>query len=170
MRGRASFGRLIALCFLFVAPAGADDLRGPTGDVLLEVSGDIHVVNTDSGAAFDLDMLKTLPQVTFSTSTVWTKGLTEFTGVRLLDLLQSVKAEGNMLRAVAANDYAVDVPVGDAVADGPIIAFMMDGKEMSRRGKGPLWLVYPYDLKEEYQSELIYSRSIWQLVSIEVLE
>jgi hypothetical protein len=38
---------------------------------------------------------------------------------------------------------------------------------MSIREKGPLWLVYPYDLNKAYQSETIYSRSIWQLVRID---
>ena len=52
---------------------------------------------------------------------------------------------------------------------GPIIAYMMNGEEMSVRNKGPLWLVYPYDLNHEYRSEVIYSRSIWQLDRIDVL-
>jgi hypothetical protein len=39
---------------------------------------------------------------------------------------------------------------------------------MSVRDKGPLWLIYPYDSKAEYQSETIYSRSIWQLVKIDL--
>jgi hypothetical protein len=40
---------------------------------------------------------------------------------------------------------------------------------MSVRDKGPLWVIYPYDAVPEYKSERIYARSIWQLVSIEVL-
>jgi hypothetical protein len=35
------------------------------------------------------------------------------------------------------------------------------------RDKGPLWVVYPYDSKPDYQSELIYVRSIWQLAQME---
>ncbi|MGB1266126.1 MAG: oxidoreductase, partial [Nereida ignava] len=47
--------------------------------------------------------------------------------------------------------------------DGPIIAYKQNGSEMSRRRKGPLWIVYPYDDKKSYQTETVYSRSIWQL-------
>jgi hypothetical protein len=39
---------------------------------------------------------------------------------------------------------------------------------MSLREKGPLWIIYPFDSSPEYQTELIYSRSIWQLNRIEV--
>ena len=46
---------------------------------------------------------------------------------------------------------------------------LRNGGRMSVRDKGPLWIVYPFDSSEEYQAELIYSRSIWQLVRIEVL-
>jgi hypothetical protein len=39
---------------------------------------------------------------------------------------------------------------------------------MSLREKGPLWIIYPFDSSPEYQTELTYSRSIWQLNRIEV--
>ena len=74
------------------------------------------------------------------------------------------------LKATAINDYAVEIPVEDAVEGGPIIAFMRNGAPMSVRDKGPLWIVYPYDSDPAYQTEVIYSRSIWQLDRIEVME
>jgi hypothetical protein len=40
---------------------------------------------------------------------------------------------------------------------------------MRLRDKGPVWVVFPYDLATEYQSEVVYSRSVWQMVRIEVL-
>jgi hypothetical protein len=39
---------------------------------------------------------------------------------------------------------------------------------MSVRDKGPLWLVYPYDSAAKYQSEVVFSRSIWQLNRLEI--
>jgi hypothetical protein len=45
----------------------------------------------------------------------------------------------------------------------------MDDRPMSVRDKGPLWVVYPFDDVPAYQSETIYSRSIWQLDRIEVV-
>ncbi|CAN0586856.1 unnamed protein product, partial [Ectocarpus sp. 12 AP-2014] len=64
----------------------------------------------------------------------------------------------------------VEVPVEDAVEDGPIIAYLSNGKPMSVREKGPLWIVYPYDSDPKFQTEVIYSRSIWQLDRLEAIE
>ena len=89
-------------------------------------------------------------------------------GVELATLLAALGAEGTVLLAIAHNDYAVDIPVSDAVAGGPVVAYLRNGAAMSMRDKGPLWVIYPFDSKPEYQSELIYSRSIWQLDRIEV--
>ena len=113
-------------------------------------------------------MLDALPQTEFRTSTIWTEGENEFSGVALRDLLDAVGAQGGKLRAVAINDYAVEIPASDAVEGGPIVATRMNGQPMSVREKGPLWVVYPFDAKEEYRSELIYSRSIWQLKELEI--
>ena len=62
------------------------------------------------------------------------------------------------------------MPLTDAVEGGPIVAYRMDGETMSVRDKGPLWIVYPYDSDADYRTEVIYSRSIWQLDRIEVIK
>ena len=54
--------------------------------------------------------------------------------------------------------------------DVPIIAYEMNGKPMSRREKGPLWIVYPYDSAAKYRTELAHARSVWQLDRLDVLE
>jgi len=163
--------RLAALLALLVTATAilADELPQPTGDRILTVRGAISETNAAGQAVFDRAMLEALPTETFATSTIWTETVAEFTGVPLAALLDAVGAEGVRLRAVALNDYGVDIPISDAVAGGPIIAFAMDGREMSVRDKGPLWIVYPYDHSDAYRTEVIYSRSIWQLHEIEVL-
>ena len=77
-------------------------------------------------------------------------------------ILAAVGATGTSLKVRALNDYAADVPADDAKLD-TILATKLDGKLMSVRDKGPLWIVYPYDADRQYQTEVIYSRSIWQL-------
>ena len=109
-----------------------------------------------------------MPATTIETSTIWTDGVHSFTGVALSDLTGPRGVDGGTLLATAINDYTVEIPVTDAVAGGPIIAYLMDGAEMSVRDKGPLWIIYPYDSSAEYRSEVIYARSIWQLDRIEV--
>ena len=120
--------------------------------------------------SFTMDDLKQLPASSFRTSTIWTEGTNEFSGVSLKNLLETVSMSGRAIRAVALNDYAVDIPTEDTSNPDPLVAYAMNGKEMSVREKGPLWIIYPYDTKIEYQSETTYSRSIWQLRKIEILD
>lgn len=140
----------------------------PKGEVILSVSGEIGAKNADGLARFDRSMLEAMPVSAIRTSTIWTNGIQEFQGVSLKTLLERLGVDRGMLQAKAINDYAVDIPVSDAVEDGPIIAYNLKGRPMSIRDKGPLWIVYPYDAKPEYQTEVIYSRSIWQLDRIVV--
>ena len=147
-------------------PLLAEGLAQPKGEVVLKVTGDLAVTNGDHSASFDEAMLKDLGVTSFKTSTVWTEGISEFTGVSLLTLVEKLQIKAKTLNMYAVNDYAVDVPLSDAVADGPIIAYAIDGKPMSVRDKGPLWLIYPYDAQKDYQTETTFTRSIWQLVRI----
>ena len=149
--------------------ATAEELPAATGDILLSVTGDISYLNAEGAVTLDLALLEEIGTTEFETTTIWTEGTQSFTGVALADLLAAVGAKGTTLRASAVNDYAVDIPVSDAVDGGPIVAFLRNGEPMSLRNKGPLWIVYPYDSSDVFQSELIYSRSIWQLDRIEVL-
>lgn len=150
--------------------AFAADLETPSGDVVLTVSGAIDVTNDGDTAKFDAAMLEALGETTFTTTTPWTDGEQTFTGVSLKALVDALEVEDGSLAATAINDYAVEIPFSDAVEGGPIIAYLRNGEEMSVRDKGPLWVVYPYDLNEDYRSEEIYSRSIWQLDRIVVSE
>ncbi len=153
---------------LVVAASAVHALEPANDDVVLTVSGAITEMNSDNVAEFDRELLKTLGEVTVETTTIWTEGVQTFVGVPLNALLEAVGAEGNVLRASAINDYAVEIPVTDAVPDGPLVAYLRNGEPMSVREKGPLWLIYPFDSSPDYQSELIYTRSIWQLDRIEV--
>ncbi|WGW02399.1 molybdopterin-dependent oxidoreductase [Tropicibacter oceani] len=144
-------------------PAAADGLAAPTGPVLLTVTGEIGVTNAEGVAALDAEMLRAIGESEIVTDTIWTAGTVTFTGVRLSALLRHLEASGTLIGATAINDYRVDIPVSDATEDGPIIAYAMDGAPMSRRDKGPLWVIYPYAASSDYRTEVIYSRSIWQL-------
>lgn len=158
---------LLAL-ILGLGGATADDLPAPEGDIVLTVTGAIVVTNKDGAAVFDMDMLKALPATTFKTSTIWTDGVNEYTGVALDDFLAAVGAKGDTVHAIALNDYAVDIPASDAVKGGPIIAYEMDGEVMSVRDKGPLWIIYPFDSSTDYRKETIYARAIWQLDRLKI--
>ena len=167
---RTSTATLAAALFVAASLVSAEtsSLPAPTGDVIMTVSGAIGQTNVDDTAQFDLDMIESLPSVEFTTSTIWTEGPQTFRGVPLTEFLAAVAADGEAISATTINDYSTTIPVSDAVEDGPIIAYMQNGDYMSRRDKGPLWIVYPYDASIEYRSEMTYSRSIWQLDRIGV--
>ena len=150
-----------------ILPARAE-MAAPTGEVILTVSGAIAETNSPEGAAFDMEMLQALPATSFETTTTWTEGPHTFEGVPLKALLDAVGAEGGKIAATALNSYSVDIPL-DAVEDAaPIIAYHIDGETFSRRDKGPLWIVFPYDSSDKYQSELVYGWSIWQLAGLTI--
>lgn len=157
-----------AAAILALAPAQAAEAPKPAGDVVLTVKGTIENLNPAGVYEFDMAMIKALPAVEVDTSSPWTEGVAHFKGVALKDILSTVGAKGTALSAAAINDYAVEIPVADANAHGALVAYEMNGAEMSVREKGPLWVLYPFDSKPELKAEEYYARAIWQLKSIEV--
>lgn len=168
---RRATGQALAVLLAVAPAAGATDaLPAPAGEVLLTVGGDIARTNGDGVARFDDAMLATLPQVSFTTSTIWTKDRQiTFTGPSLAAILDAAGADaGTVVRARAINDYVVEFAAGEFGAEMPIVARLIDGAPFGVRDNGPLWVVYPYDAGPEYRSELVYARSIWQLVELTV--
>lgn len=165
-----SAGLNLILVFGLGTAAFAEDIPAPAGDVLLSVVGEIAVTNVEDTLQLDFAALSELDSTAFETTTIWTEGAHIFQGVSLHVFAELVGAEAGTFLATAINDYTVEIPVSDAVEGGPIIAYLMDGEEMSVRDKGPLWIIYPYDSSADYRSEVIYSRSIWQLDRIEVVK
>lgn len=130
----------------------------------------LTIVGLDRDISFTRAELENLGSQTIVTTTIWTDGEQEFTGLPLVALVEELGITEGSLRAYAINDYAVDIPLSDAVEDGPLIAHTQNGRPMGIRNNGPLWIVYPYDSNPDYQSEVIYARSIWQLNRIEILD
>lgn len=135
-------------------------------EVILTISGTAD--GKQINATYDLAALQALPVTSFTTSTMWTEGPQAFDGVLLKDILDANGITKGTISATAINDYAIDIPVSDAVVGGPILAYALNGAPMSVRDKGPLWLVYPYDQNIDYQTEVVFSRSIWQLNRITI--
>ncbi|MCA0872926.1 molybdopterin-dependent oxidoreductase [Seohaeicola saemankumensis] len=167
------FRSLLVACVLMGGSIGllqAAETAAPDGPVILTVSGPLARTNAGAEMQYDLDMLRAMGSSSFETSTIWTEGTHVFTGVPLRDLLMDLGIESGMLQATAINDYTVEIPVSDALVSAALVAYEMDGKPMARRDKGPLWIVYPYDADARWRSEVIYTRSIWQLDRLQVLE
>jgi hypothetical protein len=127
--------------------------------VVLEVSGQIEQSRT-----FTLSELAALGTVALTTSTAWTAGSHDFEGVLVRDVLAAVgPTSSTIVTAIALNDYQADIPISDFLGYDVILAWSMDGVPMTRRDKGPLWIVYPRDTLPELQDERYEHRWVWQL-------
>lgn len=171
---RAGFARLRPSALLFAAlmslaaPLAAAALDTPAGPVILTIDGSIATTNQDKAANFDRAMIEAMPVTAVKTVTPWTEGEVVFEGVLMRDLLDSVAANGETLRAVAINDYAVEIPVSDFREHDVILAWKADGSRMRVRDKGPLWVIYPWSDKAELRNEVHHARSIWQVRKLTV--
>lgn len=156
------------------APSAARTaLPALAGPVLLTVTGRIAGAegtgDSPGVAKFDAARLAALPRREFATSTIWTEGVQSFSGVELRSLIDHLGVTGGTLKITAVNDYSIQIPVSEVAAGGALLADLRDGKPMTVRDKGPLWLVYPYDSASEFRNEVVYSRSVWQVDRIEVM-
>lgn len=156
------------LAVLSVAlPAWA--LDKPTGEVILTVTGSVANTNSPEGAQFDLAMIEALKSRTGEMETPWTEGKVKLSGPLLGAVLEAAGADGTKMNVKAINDYSAEVPMEDAKLE-TILATRMNGDLLSVRDKGPLFLVYPFDLDSSLYNEKYFSRSVWQIKEIEVVK
>ncbi|MFN7102394.1 MAG: molybdopterin-dependent oxidoreductase [Pseudorhizobium sp.] len=144
-------------------------LDAPRGPVVLTLSGpSLEHANVGATAQFDLQMLEALAGRSATVKTPWTSGEVTFSGPYLRSVLAAAGAKGAKLRITALNDYYADMPMEDAAQLDTILATRLNGKTMSVREKGPLFLIYPFDLDAGLYNEKYFSRSVWQIMKIEV--
>jgi hypothetical protein len=145
----------------------AEPLPQPTGPVVLTISGRIEETNAPGQARFDRAMLQALGTASIRTGSAWSDHVELFEGVPLNAVLERVGATGTKMVASALNDYEVEIPFTD-LRFSPLLAMRVDGRELTIRDKGPLWIVYPRDDNDELQSEIFDSRWVWQLKQLRV--
>ena len=118
----------------------------------------------------NLEELDALAQIEFTTRTIWLSGETHFSGVSLKALLRQYAIEGNKIEMIALDGYAVSMPIADLEENAPIISTRLNGQIIPVLKNGPYWVVFPYDSNPKYQTEINFSRSIWQLTHIRVID
>ena len=156
----------LLIAALLHAPALA--LDAPKGPVILSVTGTLTHPNDNGAASFDMALLATLPQRSFSTKTPWFPQPRKFTGVLLRDLLDAVGSKAGIARAIALNDYRADMPTDELIQNGAMIAYLLDDQPMPVREKGPLVIIFPFSDRPELRTAVHYSRAVWQLRSLEL--
>lgn len=121
------------------------------------------------GAPLTRDALMAFAQHELTTATEFTDGPATFTGPLARDVLaEAMRANPGATVAVmrASNDYAIDIPLSDFMQYDVIFALTMNGKAMSRRDKGPVWVMYPFGEHPELHAATYNNRLIWQLVNV----
>jgi hypothetical protein len=170
IRRHTCTGVLFCTLSIFVPGLSAFEMapEAPKGAVILTVNGKIGVKNTPDAAVFDAALLDALPQKSFVTKTPWFKEPVKFTGPLLKDVLQALKADGKTVNATALNDYKVAIPMADALKYDVLLARQINGRVITVREKGPVFIIYPFDSFPELRNLTYYSRSIWQVKALNV--
>ncbi len=154
---QALFLGMLALGPVGPASAGAPDLR---------------LVGTGAAKTLDLSLeqLEAMPQVTVVTGNEFSDGKVTYRGPLVRDVLAELGLDKlDTVRFIAANDYYVDIPTQDFRDYDAILAMEADGQKLSRREKGPLWLMYPISDHASLNDPVYMRRLIWQVVRIEAL-
>ena len=159
---------MLSAAVLWQAAAAAGPLAKPTGPVILTVTGTISETNAPGRAEFDEKMLDALGLESLTTTTNWTDGKQVFEGVRVSKLLDAVGAKGTTLAAVALDDYTSTIPIEMLTKYPALFAVSMNGKALTPRDKGPVWIVLPRDEYPELQDSRYDTYWVWQLKSIVV--
>lgn len=159
---------LLILSFVMTPAYSEENNFGNQNELVLEVSVPATEERTALVFGVTMAMLKALPETVYKTSTVWTEGLNEFKGARLVDLLAAIDARPKSVIAWAINGYMAEFDPTQEGWNEALIAYSVNGKPMQVREKGPLWIVFPYDDSPKFRSDYIYSHSVWQLNHIDV--
>lgn len=157
----------IAASLLLGSNSYSQSLPAATGRILLTVSGAIQHSNAERDgqpiAQFDRALLEQSGIQTLATRSEWTDGVQTFSGPLARAILDTTGAAGTTLVAVALNDYQVNIPLSDVYDYPVILATTVEGKLLTRRDKGPLWIIYPRDDYPELANPETNTKWVWQL-------
>lgn len=89
-------------------------------------------------------------------------------GARIDAVLDRFGIDGENLRVTGADKYSAELPVEELRRYPVLLAYEIDGKRLTLRSKGPVWVVYPFNDYPEIADQLREARSVWQVTTIEV--
>lgn len=147
---------IVVLSLLVVAlPACAPKKPpAPKGEVLLTVKGNTEVANVGDEYQFDLDMLKKEGK-DLQTNDPWLEAEFTYTGLPLSRLVEMTKPGGGAttLKFVASDDYTVEVKIADCKGTDILLAYAVDGDDLTPELGGPLKLVFADSMSDIYPPE-----------------
>lgn len=153
---------VLALAFLLTGPAWADDLFSPMltlrmGDQVLEL---------------EREQIAALPQASLTTGTTLHPDPARWEGPLLRDVLALLDVPADEvvpIRISSWDDYHVELTNEDFNRWDVMLAWRVNGQELTVEELGPLRLVYPLDQFEELRDQRFHYRWVWLLSTIEVM-
>ena len=115
---------------------------------------------------FTRDDLKAMPRHAIVTRTPWHDTRARFEGVKMSDLFRALGIESGAVIVSGLDGYAAAFPVAEAARFEVILADRKDGKPLTVREKGPLFIIYNYDAAKSRIGDQQMSRSVWQVSSM----
>lgn len=110
-----------------------------------------------------------LDQRTIRTSNIYIDGVAEFRGPGAYEVIDFIgRAGADTVRITTATDTFIDVTLDELRRFGPILAMEMNGEPLTRRNRGPLWLIYPVDDFSELEKPTYYNRLIAHVQEMEL--
>ncbi len=114
--------------------------------------------------------LAALPQVEFETATPWTLGTHRYRGPTLKSVLAAQQVDSASAIDVAAlNGYQQRVDLSLFAKVPLTLVRYQDDKPLTRRNKGPLWLLVPLSAHPDMDVSAIHNNMVWQVIRIEVV-
>lgn len=169
---------------LAAGPLVAGEMPAPKGAVILTIAGDVanfnrgptrgkrdgffahHQIAFERAFAFDRAMLQALPQKQITAQPPYFDKPTVFRGPLLSAVLETVGAEGSLLKTRALDGYAMDLEAGEIAGRDWIVALSADGRPLGIGEQGPVWLLHtPAAVQVSAEED---ARWPWQVFFIQV--
>ncbi|XSG76181.1 molybdopterin-dependent oxidoreductase [Herpetosiphon llansteffanensis] len=161
-----------ASAYTVVTPAtinAGDPIPAPTSEVVLSLSGLIGQTNNGQQLDFSMETLEQLGVVEYTLADPFLGRSVTYQGVLISSIFAAAKVgdSAKTIKAIALNDYSVDIPIDELRTMPVILATRLDGERMAVSDKGPLEIVFPYHAYK-LEHEKYVGMWIWQLRSMEI--
>lgn len=161
-----------ASTYKVITPASikaGEAIPAPNSEVILSLSGLIGQTNNAQQLDFSMETLEQLGVVEYTLEDPFLGRTVTYQGVLISSIFEAAKVtEGaKTVKAVALNDYSVDIPIDELRTMPVILATRIDGERMAVADKGPLEIVFPYHAYK-LDHEKYVGMWIWQLWSMEI--
>lgn len=160
--------KLLAGILLLLLAACA---QAATEPVILSVHGDIQLHGSQHQKIdFTLKDVQALTQAEITTAHPWSAQARTYNGVDLNALLEQLFGHTQIkrLNLEALNGFSIALDWSEISHFSPILAWQDNGKVMSRRNQGPLWLILPFDQAPSVKQADFLHFMVWQLRVIRV--